>query len=235
MRYTRSVPVRSKLGSSAASRVQPICLRYCTPWVCIKFDISSLYPLFHAGLLSSAFVSRVGRALSLSGSWVRVGHIANDREVLKETRPHVLIGTPGSRSCQRCGACQSLVSKLWEARQARFRSARARSLLQRRGVNFTVRSDGEGHLKTETPTPVDGQRSTMPSGGLLWSSSQCQHNHAVSAHYQRQQNRAISLHASSPRLCSSWRDGCLAPRKGSQIVLHDAVGSPPWELAGSVI
>ena len=167
-------------------------------------------------------------SLSLSGSWVRVGHIANDREVLKETRPHVLIGTPGSRSCQRCGACQSLVSKLWEARQARFRSARARSLLQRRGVNFTVRSDGEGHLKTETPPPVDGQRSTC--FGVFHNAST-----AVSAHYQRQQNRAISLHASSPRLCSSWRDVCFAPRKGSQIVLHDAVGSPPWEMAGSVI
>ena len=225
LRYTRSVPVRSKLGSIAVCRVQPTCLRYSTSWVCIKFDISSLNRA-----CCPAPLYRGSGARSLSGSWVRVGHIANDREVLKETRPHVLIGTPGSRSGQRCGACQSFVSKLWEARQARFRSVRARSLLQRRGVNFTVRSDREGHLKTETRPPVDGQCPEAVCFGVLHNAST-----AVSAHYQSQLKRAVSFHASSQRLCSNWRDDCLAPRKGSQTVLHDAVGSPPWELAGSVI
>ena len=114
-----------------------------------------------------------GRArLSLSGSWVRVGHIANDREVLKETRPHVLIGTPGSRSCQRCGCLPEFGFETLGGKTSTLpQCARKKLATKNRGVNFTVRSDGEGHLKTE-----DAPASGRAAKHVLWSFSQCQHS-----------------------------------------------------------
>ena len=134
-----------------------------------------------------------------------------------------------------------MLARVWfrnfgEARQARFRSARARSLLQRRGVNFTVRSDGEGHLENRD-APASGRAAKHDAEWRSALEFFTMHSTATPWALTTSVNRTELFLFMLPRrgFVQIGETIVLAPRKGSQTVLHDAVRSSPWELAGSVV
>ena len=92
-----------------------------------------------------------------------------------------------------------VVTRVWLSNSGRQRklscAARAGSMITKTCCEFPMWSG------RSSEDQVDGQRGTVPWGGLRWSSSQ-QRNWAVTAPEQRQLNRALSCHASSPSFCS---------------------------------